>query len=66
MSALVNEDDLMEWTGYEQRSMIEKFLKRNRISYDFGKGNKLVTTQTAIDKGLSGSTSDPDSLAEEF
>lgn len=54
MSALLNEDDLRNWTGFEQRKKLEDFLRANKISYTYGKGNKIVTTQGAIDRALIG------------
>lgn len=56
MSALLNEDDLKSWTGFEQRKKLEAFLRQNKISYTYGKGNKIVTTQGAIDRALLGET----------
>lgn len=56
MSALLNEDDLKNWTGFEQRKKLEDFLRLNKISFTYGKGNRIVTTQGAIDRALNGET----------
>jgi phage antirepressor YoqD-like protein len=54
MSALLTEDALKKWSGYSQRAKLEAWLKQNKISYTYAKGNKLITTQEAIDRSLLG------------
>lgn len=54
MSALLTEDDLKNWTGYRQRSKLEAFLRRERIPFSYGKGNKIIATQAAVDQAISG------------
>jgi hypothetical protein len=53
MSALLTEEQLKEWTGYRQRSKLEAFLRREKIPFHYGKGNKIIATQTAIDQAIS-------------
>lgn len=55
MNGLYSEDDLKKWTGFEQRQKIEDWLKQNKVGYTYGKGNRLLTTQSALDKALIGS-----------
>lgn len=50
MSALLSQEQLMEWTGFERAGDLEKWLKSRNIRYEKGKGKKIVTTQAAIDK----------------
>ena len=52
MSALLTEEQLMEWTGYKRRSKVEEFLRREKIPFSRGKGNKILVTQAAIDRAL--------------
>lgn len=47
---LVNEDDLMKWLDYDRPSYVEKWLKKNNVTYDYGKGGKIVTTLQAVNK----------------
>lgn len=54
MSALLTEDELKEWTGYEQRKKLEEWLRENKIKFTYAKGRKIVTTQEAIDRALGG------------
>lgn len=54
---LLTQKDLQRWSGYEQKSKLEKWLKDNRITYTYGKGNTLITTQKAVDSALFGRSS---------
>jgi|TARA_B110000902_G_C14078149_1_gene501998 hypothetical protein len=54
---LLTQKDLQRWCSYEQKSKLEKWLKDNRISYLYGKGNTLITTQKAVDLALFGGSS---------
>lgn len=54
MSALLTEEELKKWTGYEQRQKLESWLRENKIKFTYGKGNKLITTQEAVDRALVG------------
>lgn len=54
--SLVTEKELYDWTGYSQRAALEKFLKQNRILYHYGKNNRIITSQAAIDQSLGVST----------
>lgn len=54
MSALITEDQLKAWTGYEQRPKIEAWLRDNKIPFTHGKGNTLITTTDAVNKSLIG------------
>lgn len=52
MSALLSESDLKAWSGFGQRKKLESFLRQNKIPFTYGKGNKLITTQEAVDTAL--------------
>lgn len=39
----------MTWTGFKQRSQLEKWLAQKGIKYDHAKGDKIVTTQASVD-----------------
>lgn len=54
MSALLTEEDLKKWTGYRQRSKLEAFLRREKIPFTHAKGNKIIVTQAAVDRALTG------------
>ncbi len=54
MSALLTEDELKAWTGYEQRQKLESWLRENKIKFTYGKGNKLITTADAVNQALIG------------
>lgn len=41
---LVKEEDLKEWTGYDQRASIEKWLEENEINYRLGKKGRICVT----------------------
>lgn len=51
--ALVNEDDLRAWLGYEQRAKIEQWLSDRGIPFEISR-DRVVTTMQAINKGLIG------------
>lgn len=51
---LLTEDDLMEWTGVRQRTALERLLRKLGIAYGYGAGNRIVTTQAAVDAALVG------------
>lgn len=57
MSALLSEDELKKWSGHEQRQKLEAFLRDNKISYTYGRGNKLITTADAVNRALGGTIS---------
>ncbi|TQV85230.1 hypothetical protein FKG94_03300 [Exilibacterium tricleocarpae] len=52
MGALVNEDELKSWLGFDRRSAIENWLDKHKIPFHYGKGNQICTTQRAIDASL--------------
>lgn len=54
MSALLTEDQLKAWTGYEQRQKLESWLRENKIKFTYGKDNKLITTADAVNQALIG------------
>jgi Domain of unknown function (DUF4224) len=66
MSALLTEDDLKTWTGFEQRKKIEEWLRENKICYTYGKGNKLITTADAVNSALVGKKAANDKQDEFF
>ena len=54
MSRLLDEEALKEWSGHQQRSKLEVWLKHNQIALTFGKGNKLISTEAAVNRALMG------------
>lgn len=52
MSQLITQDALRDWTGYKRQSDLEDFCNKYQIKFHRAKGNKLVTTQAAIDQSL--------------
>lgn len=54
MSALLTEDELKKWTGYRQRAKLEAFLRREKIPFSYGKGNKIIATLAAVDHAIAG------------
>lgn len=57
-AALVNEEDLRAWLGYEQQQKIIDWLKQRHIPFHFSRG-RVVTTITAIDNFIVGADSQP-------
>lgn len=51
--ALLSEDDLKEWLGYDQRVKIEQWLSENGIPFQLCR-NRIVTTVQAVNNGLIG------------
>jgi hypothetical protein len=49
---LLRQEDLEQWTGYQRRADIERFLRKTGISFTYGKNNKICTTQHAVDSAL--------------
>lgn len=49
--ALVSEDDLRIWLGYEQRAKIEKWLSDRGIPFEISR-DRVVTIIQAINSGL--------------
>ncbi|WP_084128061.1 DUF4224 domain-containing protein [Cellvibrio mixtus] len=66
MSALLTEEQLMEWTGYKRRSKVEEFLRREKIPFTRGKGNKILVTQAAVDRVLAGTPAANTSNVDSF
>lgn len=50
MQGLVTEEELKEWTGYEQKGALERWLKKHGIHFFHGKDNRLCTTLAALNK----------------
>lgn len=44
-NSLLSEEDLKRWTGYKQRSKIEKFCKMYKVKTWLGQGNRILTTE---------------------
>jgi hypothetical protein len=53
---LVTFEDLKRWSGYKGKAKIIKWLQNNGIAHTIGRSGAPMTTQTAIDKRLSGGT----------
>ena len=51
---LVNEDDLKDWLGIQQRARLEKRLCQLNIAYVYGAGNRICTTIAAVNNAVSG------------
>ncbi len=66
MGALLSEDELKAWCGYEQRQKLEEWLRKNKISYTYGKGNKLITTAEAVNRAIAGERAANESKDEFF
>jgi len=62
MSNLVQENELLDWTGYERPADLRRFLDTNRIPYRLGKARKVVTTQKAIDEAISNGLTNKEDL----
>lgn len=62
MSNLLQEQELLEWTGYERPADLRRFLDINRIPYRHGKARKIVTTQKAIDQAISNGITNKEDL----
>lgn len=48
IKALVTQEDLSQWLGFERKSDIEQWLRSRGIWYDHGKAGRVVTTEAAI------------------
>ncbi len=51
---LITQPELMEWSGFKQRTGLIQWLTDNRIPFFFGKGGVIVTTISAINSPLVG------------
>lgn len=51
--ALVNEDDLRAWLGYDQRAKIERWLSDRGIPFEVSR-DRIVTTVQAINTAMIG------------
>lgn len=52
MSQLISEQELIDWSGYQRRADLIRFCTDNKISFIIGRGQKICTTQKAIDCSL--------------
>jgi|GEM_PF-3080142 len=52
MKALLEESDLKAWLGFQRRTDLENYLRRQKIPYLYGKGNRICTTTDAINARL--------------
>lgn len=53
-SPLLQQDHLLEWTGFRRPGDLEKWLRENGVPYRRGRGGRLITTQAAVDAVLIG------------
>lgn len=49
---LLTQDQLLDWTGYTRKADLERFLRKNKIKYTYGKELRVCTTQAAIDAAM--------------
>lgn len=63
---LLSEDDLKNWLGFSRRLDLERHLQNIRIPYVYGKGGKICTTISAVDKVLIGGKESTPSEEIEF
>ncbi len=54
---LLSQPELMEWSGFKQRTGLIQWLLDNRIPFFYGKGGTIVTTVSAINSPLIGQES---------
>jgi hypothetical protein len=52
MSTLLNESDLMKWTGYQRREFLANWLKERGIHFFHGKGGQICSTAAAVNAVL--------------
>jgi hypothetical protein len=50
--ALLTEDDLRAWLGYERRADLERALQTARVPVVYGRGGRLCTTLDAVHAGM--------------
>ncbi len=48
MINLINESDLMEWTGHKRRAALVEWLRKNGIPYLIGKEGRVCCTTDAV------------------
>jgi glutamate 5-kinase len=53
--ALLTEEDLRDWTGYQRRGDIERVLRERAIPIIYGRDGQICTTLEAINRTLLGS-----------
>jgi hypothetical protein len=51
-TGLIHEAALLEWTGFRQRSRLERWLVEKNIPYDKGRGGAILTTLAAINQAF--------------
>ena len=66
MSNLINEKDLMEWSGYKRRDSLISWLRANKIPFYLGREGKICVTSDAINIQLNISQPDVQSGNIEF
>jgi phage antirepressor YoqD-like protein len=52
MTALINETDLFEWTGYRHRDALVNWLRQNKIPYILGNKGRICVTADAVNLPL--------------
>lgn len=50
--AIVQQEALLQATGYKQLGSLERWLRNNRIRFYIGKGGHIWTTEHALEAGL--------------
>lgn len=51
---LLSQPELMEWSGFKQKTGLIEWLVNSRIAFYFGKGGTVITTVSAINNPLIG------------
>jgi len=49
---LINEPELMEWTGHKQRTALVNWLRQHGIPYLLGRGGRVCCTSDAVNLPL--------------
>lgn len=52
MSGLVSQEDIMEWSGFNQPGRLESWLIKKNIQYFRGCNGKICTTTEAVNEAL--------------
>lgn len=59
MDALITQPALMEWVGIKQKTVLVKWMIKNRIPFYYGRNGEVVTTYAAINQPLIGNEQQP-------
>lgn len=62
--ALIQESDLLAWTGYTRRADVERLLRRYGIPIIHGKNGQICTTLDALNSVILGKEQPDESIPE--